>query len=444
MKSQRIEIGVKKELQQMVKDGRLQDKEIYAMGSISNIAHLDDILKKYRMSISMIVDNDPQKKGRHLYKEKEYEIVDANYFFRKRNKNTVLLIYSIRFWCEMKDQMIRHGLKEFLDFYVLESLTLNKKKMYVERGYSLLGKIRRKYGEDAFILAFHGPIGDNYLFSLFCRQYLAENGIGNYVCVGTSVTKKIINLFGFPQFVLLEREDFLALEYLYMFLGSELEGVKFLQIWEFAFHFNRDRIRFGREFNFMDTYRDYVYCLHDNREPAFPVFSTCTKKVAATFKRMGLEKGNTVIVSPYAYSIQKQPPKLFWIKLVDALLERGKKVVMNINPKAEKNFISKIPVLKFPVEDSVPYLEYAGGFIGMRSGLCDVISSAACRKLLLYPKEDLTTIDYDRHRADKEFGGLQAMGLTDQVIELEYDMSDSSQDWHGFVELVMEAWENGI
>lgn len=101
-------------------------------------------------------------------------------------------------------------------------------------------------------------------------------------------------------------------------------------------------------------------------------------------------------------------------------------------------------MLKFPVEASVPYLEYAGGFIGMRSGLCDVISSAACRKLLLYPKEDLTTIDYDRHRADKEFGGLQAMGLTDQVIELEYDMSDSSQDWHRFVELVMEAWENGI
>ena len=397
MKSQRIEIGVKKELQQMVREGIFRDKEIYAMGSISNIAYLDEILRKSRLFIRMIVDNDPQKVGRHAYKGREYEIVDADYFFRHRNQDTVLLIYSIRFWCEMKDQMVRHGLKELLDFYVLESLTLAKKKKYVERGYALLRRIRKKYGEDAFVMVFHGPIGDNYLFFLFCRQYLEENGIDNCVCVGTSVTEKVIKLFGLPRFAMLDREELLALEYLYMFLGSDLEGVKVLQIWEFAFHFNRDRIRFGREFNFIDTYRDYVYCLHDNREPAFPVFSTRMKKVEATFKRKGLEKGNTVIIAPYAYSIQKQPPKLFWIELVEALLKKGNKVAMNINPKGEKNFIPTAPVLIFPIEDSVPYLEYAGGFIGMRSGLCDVISSALCKKLLLYPKEDLTAIDYDRH-----------------------------------------------
>ena len=239
----------------------------------------------------------------------------------------------------------------------------------------------------------------------------------------------------------LEREEFLSLEYLYMFLGNDLKGIKFLQIWEFAFHFNRNRIRFDQRFTFIDTYRDYVYHLQDNREPILPVFCTDIKKIKNSFKRMGLEKGNTIIISPYAYSIQKQPSREFWIELSEQLVKMGKRVAVNICPEVEENFIPSSQVLEFAIEDSVPYLEYAGGFIGMRSGFCDVISSASCKKLLLYPKEDLTTIDYDRHRADKAFGGLREMGLTDQATELEFVMEDSAQYWHGFVELVIEEWK---
>ena len=49
-------------------------------------------------------------------------------------------------------------------------------------------------------------------------------------------------------------------------------------------------------------------------------------------------------------------------------------------------------------------------FIGIRSGLCDIISSAKCKKVIIYPRQQ-REIDYSEHRTEKEFSGLGIMGL---------------------------------
>lgn len=441
MDSSRIEAGAKAELRDMVLTGKLQGKIVYAMGNIFNISAFDDILREFGLYITAIVDNDPDMVGERYINGKAYETVSADCFFQRRNEKTVLLIYSVRFWCEMREQMVRHGMKEDGDFYVLESPTLFKKRRYVEKGYSLLRDIRREYGENAYILVFHGPLGDNYFFSLFYLQYLQENGISNCVCLGVASTERINKLFGLPNFRRLEKEELLALEYLYMFLGEKLKRVKILQIWDFTFHFNRCRIRFDRRFNFMDTYRDYIYHLQKNREPIQPTFCMQPEKITAVFRSLGMEKGKTIIISPYAYSISLQPPQRFWIRLIERLKEKGMKAVLNINPESEENF-SSVPALTFPIEESVPYLEYAGSFIGMRSGFCDITSSAICKKILLYPKADLTKIDYNNHRPDKQFSSLKEMGLFDDAIELEFEQTATDQYWNCFVETVVQAWEN--
>lgn len=249
--------------------------------------------------------------------------------------------------------------------------------------------------------------------------------------VGTRATKKICDLFGFSKFERAEREEIVALEYLYMFLGKDAGMIKVMQMWDWTFHLNRDRIRFCEEFTFMDTFRSYIFHFDDKETPEFPCFNNNQDMIRKEFEVKGLEKGNTVILAPFAYSLE-HPPKEFWRCLTGYLSEMGKKVVVNIDPASihgkEENYISGIPEISFDLREGVPCLEYAGIFIGMRSGLCDIISSAKCKKIILYPQ--VSGIDYDRHRPDKAFSSLEAMGLCDEVTELELDMEGNTEYWN--------------
>lgn len=56
------------------------------------------------------------------------------------------------------------------------------------------------------------------------------------------------------------------------------------------------------------------------------------------------------------------------------------------------------------------YTAYAGCFIGVRSGLCDIISTASCRKIILYPQKE-KKVDYSEHRSEIQFSGFGVMGL---------------------------------
>jgi hypothetical protein len=67
-------------------------------------------------------------------------------------------------------------------------------------------------------------------------------------------------------------------------------------------------------------------------------------------------------------------------------------------------------------------MDAAGYFIGVRSGLCDVISTSSCKKVILYEKDGLF------YKASQyEYFSLEKMGLCNDAIEIEYrdDLKDS-------------------
>ena len=90
----------------------------------------------------------------------------------------------------------------------------------------------------------------------------------------------------------------------------------------------------------------------------------------------------TAIISPYAKSVASLPESL-WTDMVSDLISSGYKVYTNTvgdeKPLAGTKAISpSIAQMKSAVEQ-------AGLFIGIRSGMCDVIKTADCRKIALYP-----------------------------------------------------------
>ncbi|MCR5238161.1 MAG: hypothetical protein K6E34_13270, partial [Lachnospiraceae bacterium] len=204
-------------------------------------------------------------------------------------------------------------------------------------------------------------------------------------------------------------------------------------------HFNRCRMRFDRRFNFIDTYRHYVFGLDKDSKPCIPSFDTDREELKSLFSEIGLPKGKTVILAPYAYSIEQHPKRIFWLSLSEGLMDKGYSIAMNIDPEREENFIPDAKVISFELKDSVPVLEYAGAFIGMRSGFCDVVSSAKCKKIVLYPETDMSVIDYDRHRNDIEFSSFAAMGLADDVIEFEFEDTEDVEYWIKLSERILEV-----
>ena len=285
---EQIEVGVKKELSTIIERFGLEDKEIFFMGNISNIYPLLEVLSSYNLSMMGIVDNDRTKAGMHSFRGKTYEIYTAEAFFRRPKKDIVLIILSERFWCEMREQMVREGYTEGENLFILNAVTYEKKHRYIEKADYLVRRYQKKYGENVFLVLFYGPVGDNYLFALFLRQYLRKRGVENYLCVGTGAARKICRLFGFTKFEQADREEIVALEYLYMFLGEEVSILKVLQIWDWTFHLNRSSIRFDRKFTFIDTFRSYVFGLDNTVIPEIPHFSYNRALIRKIFEEKGL------------------------------------------------------------------------------------------------------------------------------------------------------------
>nr|MCR5451275.1 hypothetical protein [Lachnospiraceae bacterium] len=68
------------------------------------------------------------------------------------------------------------------------------------------------------------------------------------------------------------------------------------------------------------------------------------------------------------------------------------------------------------------FIEAAGGFIGIRSGFCDVISGAKAEKIILYDEKNRFYMG-----SAFEYFSLKAMGLSDDVTEFQFDHSASEK-----------------
>lgn len=200
-----------------------------------------------------------------------------------------------------------------------------------------------------------------------------------------------------------------CIEKAYMLWGAQGLDMTILFPWTYSLYVNRCRVRMVPPFTFMDTYQWYVFNLHEKatlRLPCFPEISS------QTWNKRGVVAGKTVIISPEANSVTGLRVS-FWNEIIVELRKKGYSVfVCNKNTKgyqAEQLF--------FTYEQGKSLLEYAGYFLGIRSGLCDIISTVRCRKVILYPAVG-SRLDYNNHRTEIDFCGLSEMGLVKEEEDL--------------------------
>jgi hypothetical protein len=135
---------------------------------------------------------------------------------------------------------------------------------------------------------------------------------------------------------------------------------------------------------FIDLYRDLVYKLPPSSEPHAPTR-------AGTFDGADMPPGRGVLLAPYAKSVVPVPWS-FWQDTAERHLSHGNAVATLVHGNEDP--VPGTRALEIPIPELIDAVEYAGTFIGLRSGLCDVVHSARGRKVHVFPDALYSTTPY--------------------------------------------------
>jgi hypothetical protein len=176
----------------------------------------------------------------------------------------------------------------------------------------------------------------------------------------------------------------------------------------------------------MDYYSAMFESAPDLNAPRFePCESDAETGIAST--------PNTILIAPYTTGNAKYSPGAdWWERLVDGLRggesnydETTVKILAAVG--VNKSYIIKTngeisikgtePIL-IPYKNLVPYLNQCHAFIAARSGLCEIVSSAGCIKVIIYSRKS----EWYPEGMMKSYTGLGGMRLSDDAVELLWEL----------------------
>jgi len=304
----------------------------------------------------------------------------------------VFVIYSV---C-LAVGFSKESLKRLVEEHLLEG-----KKVYE--------KIRADYpGETIFVRPWQGT-GDIYLLGAYMDEMLKNNRTDSYVLTVTTMSiKKTIELFGVKAILCGQEDAFHLLQF------GRLMGFENLRMVSLNDNLDqRDLVRI-RGYKGLDSHTLFQKLVFRCKERVTD-FHFYQENSDEFFERYGLPKGRTVLLSPYAVTIDEIPMER-WERMARKLMQKGLAVCTNVGSDEEAP-IEGTQGLFIPYRQVVDFTEKAGGFVGLRNGLCDIVSSSHARLVVLYPRH--------KPRRDSFYYrcySLSRLGLRyENLLELEYD-----------------------
>jgi len=415
---------VEKKIQLFEKKNTItKSKDIYLFGVSDNTRQIINVLKRNGLEVKNIIDNDPTKN--HIYCS-GIKVVFLEEIENLCSERNIFLIYS-KFWREMERQLLRenvnqNNVKTLIGHNKLKN-TLFYSSLQVIRGKRVYERIVGKYEEGftVFLCPYTGT-GDIYLIGTFFRQYLLKNKIERYVfIVVNGACKKVADIFNIQNIeILRNKQECLYLINYYMFSPDKCKIKVLNDSWGEIYTNPTQWIRGYRNYNFKEMFRRYVFALDESIKPEAPLIKDKVEVVREIFDKYGLKQGKTVILSPYANTLADLPTE-FWVELVRRLKSKGYMVCTNSAGKHESP-IEGTQSIFFPLNIAIQVINYAGYFIGIRSGFCDVISSSFAKKIILYDKYN----DFYNSSA-YEYFSLNGMELCSDAIELQFDNQEAER-----------------
>ena len=411
---------LRKRVNKLVRRGTLADKKIVLFGASIFSKEILACLKEHDFSADAVVDNDSRKTGRRCLGMAVQKPEDALIPF---NGNTIILFISPGFYGEIAAQLEQMGYKNKRHFIVMnfkidDSLIIFAFLTATRlRGLYWYKKIKRGHSKECkiFIAPYTG-IGDIYLTGLFFNEYIRRNGITDYVfAVVSNACGKVADMFDIKNVVILPpkiSDDIISLEHS---TGRNLNIITLNDGWM------GDPLQWLRGYkglNFEKMFRCFVFGFDDSVPHELPPRKDYGKEIDELFEKYELIKSKTVVLSPYSNTLFDLPDDVLET-IVEYCKECGYSICTNCAGKEKP--IAGTTAVFFPLNQAISFVDAAGYFVGVRSGLCDVISSSGCKKVILYEKDGLFY-----KSSQFEYFSLKKMGLCDDAVEIEYrdDLKD--------------------
>ena len=295
---------------------------------------------------------------------------------------------------------------------------------HVWKGFCIYKQFRKEYGDDVkFVSCTPLGTGDYYIHGQFFDAWCKKNNVTNYVTiVGGNAEKNVLGLFPYinKKYVKLGWDSgYPLLAHLLVFLGVDKPDVEiFHHIAKFGTAGYTENLWMTwflmgyKDLSQTDFYKYYGYELPNNVEKVQPHFTDSEERIDHIFEANNLIPGKTVLIAPYSTGLGSLVQG-FWDTIVKELNYRGFTVCTNCFGD-EQPLEGTVP-LALPYKDSVPFLNKAGYFMGIRCGICDIISSSTCKKFIIHTY-------YAQHWPNGNsipYTGLNNMGLCMDAIEYE-------------------------
>lgn len=409
------------QLDAFIRAGELTDRhKIYFFGINDSCRETITYLREKNLEVTGILENNTNKQGNYCCGVKAVSVKAGV----GNNIADKVVLISSPYWREMKSQLLSIGVMErqilvlFVFFeekpwkpYFREPMEL------VLRGRDIYRKLEKQYSPDHhFFLCPYTGTGDVYLVGTLLPAYLKKNGIDDYVFMVISAScRKVAKIFDIPNIHQLKNmEDVTALLKYYMLCPKEARLKVLNDSWADIYTNLTQWIRGLHGMDFTQMFTRFVFELGEHARPEQPVLKDRQEDVDKVFVESGMTPGRTVVIAPYTTTLSELPNE-FWEKLAKELADRGYVVFTNSGGPGEP-VIDGTEAAFFPLEIAPQAMSRAGGFIGVRSGFCDVISGSTAKKVVLYDKH---ATFYNCSAYD--YFSLEKMGLCTDAVELEYD-----------------------
>ena len=427
-----IQIGIT--IKHFAKNGTFEGKELFVFGVNGFTASIYRSLLDIGYRLTSAIDNNINKQGNEI---SGLRVLSPESALRPFNDNARILIAS-KYYDEMSVQLESMGyirskhIMKLLDIDSIDGPDFISEQL-VEYGVDSAKRGLRIYIDlcknmrDSFIvfLCPVSSIGDIFLLGLYFNKYLEKISSAEHVLLipgraGTEVAES----YGIENIVTISQADATDLISFKMLIGSERCDIRVLHS---GYLHQRIvcNIIMHRNMTWLENYRQFLFGFNKNEHFQRRKINRDPSIARHLLDESGLIPKKTVILSPYAQTVAALSD-VFWVNLARTLKHKGFCVCTNVIG-AEREIEGTVP-LSFSLDIAEAVLEQAGYFIALRSGLCDVVSMATCKKIILYTQEVFECIKVI------EFYSINKMGLCNNAIEIEV-----THDRESDIEAVIKA-----
>lgn len=260
-----------------------------------------------------------------------------------------------------------------------------KFKKIIKIGFTVYGKLKLKYGQDAEFILIPGGIGDVYFWCKKYNSYFNDTTRKRILIVNKEVGIKVAKSFGVRYVEWIDYDKRIMMLQMNTFSGLVTVDIKMLGYVN-AFYIDIYRaMEAVHGFSAADLFP--IYSNTDFKEDTNAQYDPMTAELESWFTSKGCIEGRTVLLTPYAVSVSLIENE-FWENLSVLLKSMNFAVITNIGGKKELPIRGTYGV-SVPINSLVPFANKCGYVIGVRSGIFDIMEQSSAKKIVLYPNISL-------------------------------------------------------